>query len=446
MLKKQFAKWKKIPPQSPALLFLAAMILSFGIVLFNHSWSKFYTGSWDGYSELLAVGRITQMQQGQSAPGGFLGVYTAEWGDGEGYALLKDNTPQTAGNYKSYAHQSGLQGTLEGTLAKALCLLPISGEARLNTLYFVNCWLFYTLAVWLCLQLAGHFGIGAGLGALAAVWFCPWLTMGAKNLYWVLWTWLLPCCAGVLLAKNEISKEKSRALALAGVWAAVFVRCLCGFEYVTTTLILCELPLAVCWLEDTKNRKAWFWAMLQAGCAALAGALAALLVWLGQCTAYYGSAARAWQEVAGIALARAGAGAVEGDAASAATQSVPLFEALKAFITDPGAQVKIAAVSVSILPVLLLGAVLALGLAAMAAKQKNRARLRGLCGMWALGLAAPLSWMVLAKGHAFVHMHLTPMLWSFALLPCTAALLGWLGENAVKKIISIRSNVHHDLR
>ena len=160
------------------------------MVLANHSWSKFYTGSWDGYSELLAVGRITQLQQGQSAPGGFLGVYTAEWGDGEGYALLKDNTPQSPETYKSYVHQSGLQGTLEGGLARVLCRVPsLSGEGRLNVLYFVNCWLFYLLAVRLCLALAGHYGPGAGLGALAAVWFAPWLTMGAKNLYWVLWTW-----------------------------------------------------------------------------------------------------------------------------------------------------------------------------------------------------------------------------------------------------------------
>ena len=153
--------------QHPALPALLAALLAFVMVLANHSWSKFYTGSWDGYSELLAVGRITQLQQGQSAPGGFLGVYTAEWGDGEGYALLKDNTPQSPETYKSYVHQSGLQGTLAGGLARVLCRVPsLSGEGRLNVLYFVNCWLFYLLAVRLCLALAGYYGTGAGLGAL----------------------------------------------------------------------------------------------------------------------------------------------------------------------------------------------------------------------------------------------------------------------------------------
>ena len=310
--------------QHPALPALLAALLAFVMVLANHSWSKFYTGSWDGYSELLAVGRITQLQQGQSAPGGFLGVYTAEWGDGDGYALLKDNTPQSPEDYKSYVHQSGLQGTLEGGLARALCRVPsLSGEGRLNVLYFVNCWLFYLLAVRLCLALAGHYGPGAGLGALAAVWFAPWLTMGAKNLYWVLWTWLLPCCAGLALAKRMRKTGKLSNWALAGVFAAVLVRCLCGFEYITTILILCEIPLAVCWLEQLgPGRRRWFTAMLNTGMAGIFAVLTALAVWLGQCTVYYSSFARALQEVGSIALARAGGAAVEGDAASALTDSL----------------------------------------------------------------------------------------------------------------------------
>ena len=417
-----------------AFLFLAAAVLAFFMVLVNHSWSKFYTGNWDGYSELLAVGRITQVQQGQSAPGDFLGIYTAEWGDGEGYTILKENPAQNPADYKSYAHQSGAQGTLEGALAKLLCRLPISGEMRLNVLYFANAWLFYTLGGFLCLRLAGHFGPGAGLGALAAVWFAPWLTMGAKNLYWVLWTWLLPCCAGLALAKCCRQKGKAGAGALLGVFAAVLVRCLCGFEYVTTVLILCEAPLAVCWLEETKRRKTWFWAMLQTGIAALAGALAALLVWLWQCSCYYGSWARAWQEVSGIALARAGAGTVEGDAASAATGQVPLGKALLAFVQDPGAQLKFGPIAVPVLPMLLLGALLALAVLLLALKHKDCPQLRGLCGLWVLGTVAPLSWMVLAKGHAYVHMHLTPMLWSFAALPCTLALLGWWVQFFLKNI------------
>ena len=420
----------------PAFLWLAAALLALVIVLANRSWSKFYTGSWDGYSELLAVGRITQLQQGQTAPGGFLGVYTAEWGDGQGYALLKENPPQDPADYKSYVHQSGLQGTLEGLLARMLLAVPgVSGEGRLNALYFVNCWLFYLLAARLCLALAGHFGPGAGLGALAAVLCAPWLTMGAKNLYWALWTWLLPCCAGLYLARRMQNTEKAGFKAFAGVFLAVLVRCLCGFEYISTILILCEMPLAVCWLEQKPRRRSWFFAMLHTGIAAVLGAAAALLVWLGQSTVYYGSLGRAVQEVFATAFARAGGAAMAGDAASAMTAQLRIGQVISIFISDSEPQLRLGALQLPVLPVLALGAALALALCALAVRHKNAPALRGLCGLWALGLAAPISWMALSKGHAYLHTHLTPMLWSFALLPCTAAVCGWACQQLLQKFL-----------
>ena len=43
-----------------------------------------------------------------------------------------------------------------------------------------------------------------------------------------------------------------------------------------------------------------------------------------------------------------------------------------------------------------------------------------------LGLAAPVSWMVLAPAHCEPHPHLIPMLWNFAFAPAGAAAMGGL--------------------
>lgn len=410
---------------------LTAMLLSLAIVTAGRSWSKFYTGSWDGYSELLAVGRITQLQQGQTAPGNFLGVYTDEWGDGQGYTLLKDNLPQNPAAYKSYVHQSGVQGTLEGLLARLLLYLPgISGETRLNILYFINCWLLYGLAVWLCTALGEHFGAETGIGAILAILGSCWLASGAKNLYWVLWTWLLPCCAGVLLTRRCCRKHRSDPWGLAAVFAAVCLRCLCGFEYVSSILILCELPLAVYWLERKKERRLWLVRMMHTGLAAVGGAATALLCWLVQCAAYYGSFSRAWQEVTATALSRAGGAAVEGDEVS--ELSVTAVQVLSRFILDENPQLQYGALQLPVLPILLLGVILTVGCGVLALRGPAGSRPLGLCGLWLLGFMAPVSWMLLSKGHAYLHTHLTPMLWCFAMVPCTGALAGWWCLRAVR--------------
>ena len=252
----------------------------------------------------------------------------------------------------------------------------------------------------------------------------------------------MPCCAGLALAKSMRKTGRLSNWALAGVFAAVLVRCLCGFEYITTILILCEIPLAVCWLEQLgPGRRRWFTAMLNTGMAGIFAVLTALAVWLGQCTVYYSSFARALREVGGIALARAGGAAVEGDAASALTAQLGAGQVLQKYALAPEPQLQLGPAGVAVMPVLALGAVLAGAALVWALVQRKFRQPRGLCGLWVLGLAAPLSWMLLSKGHSYVHPHLTPMLWSFALLPCTAALLGWWCQILVQKFL-FRKEIH----
>ena len=57
----------------------------------------------------------------------------------------------------------------------------------------------------------------------------------------------------------------------------------------------------------------------------------------------------------------------------------------------------------------------------------------GLAALFLLGLAAPISWMVLAPAHCEPHPHLIPMLWNFAFAPAGAAAIGGLLRLMVQK-------------
>ena len=76
----------------------------------------------------------------------------------------------------------------------------------------------------------------------------------------------------------------------------------------------------------------------------------------------------------------------------------------------------------------------ALCLAVLALRKKPLAVLAGSALVWVLNLAAPVSWMVLSKAHAYVHVHLVPMLWHFALVPVSCALLVWLVKTAITAV------------
>lgn len=218
-------------------------VLTFGL----HNQDTYLTGFWDDYSQALVFARMLQMQQDQQSPGGFLGTYTEEFGDTQNRYLYRENTPVEPEDYHAYTHQTGLQGWALGILNKVFSIWQDSGEARERMLYATNSILFYAAALALAWAAGRAYGAPAGVGwALAAV-LAPWVQRGMKDLYWCLWTWLLPMLAGALLCAVTRRRGRTPWYCYALCFAAPMLRCMCGFEFISTFLILGEIPLFACW-------------------------------------------------------------------------------------------------------------------------------------------------------------------------------------------------------
>ena len=153
--------WQTLPaPLRGAATLLAVLALAALLTTVRHNASAYLTGVWDTGSQTLVYGRIHQIEQGQQAPGGFLGVYTDDWSDDTNRALFRDDTPTDAAAFHPYTHQSGLQGWLFSQRGRS----PAPDRRA----------------------------AGAAAFGFASVLLAPWLQRGMKDLYWCLWTWLLP--------------------------------------------------------------------------------------------------------------------------------------------------------------------------------------------------------------------------------------------------------------
>ena len=416
-------------------LFACAVVLALAL----QNGSTYATGSWDDYSQQLVFGRMLQMQQDQSAPGGFMGVYTQDWGDGQNRYWYRDNTPVDAADFQSYTHQSGLQGTVLGVLNKVYSVWQDDGTARETMLYTTNAVLFYFLTLALCLALRRAAGWLPALGWLAAALLAPGIQSGMKDLYWCLWIWLLPVLAGTALCAVTLRRGRTPAWTYLLVGAACLVRCMCGFEFVSTFLILAETPLAFCWAASLAGRqpgRPWFFRMVRAGLSALGGVAAALLVWLCQGYAYYGS----WGESLANILGAAGSRISISDGAVRQGVTIPGVLA-KYFVADATPALRLGGWQIPLGP--LLAAVLALALAAAALLLALRRRdlLRGLAPMaclWALAVLAPASWLVLSKAHSDVHSHLIPVLFQYSAVPASLALAGALAAAVLRAARGVR--------
>ena len=303
------------------LTLLAVVLLAALLTHWRQNASTYATGFWDTGSQPLVFGRMLQMENHQSAPGGFMGVYTQEWSDGQNRTWFRENTPVNAEDFQAYTHQSGLQGWAFGLLNRAFRLVQPSGETRETWLYTVNCILFYTAELLLALAVWRQAGPAAALVWVLAVVFAPWPQRGMKDLYWCLWTWLLPVLASLLLCRVTVRKGRTSGWCFGLVALAVLIRCMCGFEFVSTFLILCEIPLccalmqSLCVDRNLPAARRWLGRTAGTGAAALGGMAAALGLWFWQEVQYFGGkqgAAFAVRPCDNYAAAAAGCGAGRG--------------------------------------------------------------------------------------------------------------------------------------
>lgn len=420
---------------------MVVVVLAVVLTVWRHNGSTYLTGFWDNGSQTLVFGRMLQMQQNQTSPGGFMGVYTQDWSDEQNRYWYRDNTPVSPQDFQAYTHQTGLQGWAFGVLNKVLSVFEDRGEAREIMLYNINSMLFYAATLLVCLAVWRAWGPLSALAWLCAVVFAPWPQRGMKDLYWCLWTWLLPVLASLLLCRVTVRKGRTSGWCFGLVALAVLIRCMCGFEFVSTFLILCEIPLccalmqSLCVDRNLPAARRWLGRTAGTGAAALGGMAAALGLWFWQEVQYFGTAAEAFASMTQAVTSRV-------SVSDNAVRAVTIPEVLHLyFVENKEPLLQFGPVTITLLP--LLAAVLAEGIlcAVLLARRGQPAKLAPLATAWVLSLAAPVSWMVLSKAHAAIHTHLVPMLWHFALVPVSCLALVVM----TKEIVSLLFRRRPDL-
>ena len=229
--------------------------------------------------------------------------------------------------------------------------------------------------------------------------------------------------ASLLLCRVTARKGRTPGWCFALVALAVLVRCMCGFEFISTFLILCEIPLCCalvqtfCVDRDPQAARRWLGRTVGTGAAALGGMAAALGLWLWQEVQYFGTAAEALASMTQAVTSRV---SVSDDAVRAVT--IPEVLHLY-FAENQEPLLQFGPVTVTLLPLLAVVLAEAAVCAVLLARRRQLAKLAPLATAWVLSLAAPVSWMVLSKAHAAIHTHLVPMLWHFALVPVSCLAL-----------------------
>ena len=135
------------------------------------------------------------------------------------------------GYLECYISQYGLQGKIFRHLARLM-----DYEDAIGNLNLICCLLTALVFVLLTLLLGKKYNpILAGC-FLATVSLAPFVINYARNLYWLEFTWFIPMLIG-LFCSWKLQQQRWRIACYIATFISITVKCLCGYEYITSIML-----------------------------------------------------------------------------------------------------------------------------------------------------------------------------------------------------------------
>jgi len=385
-------------------------------------------------SEIYVMGRLVKSQQdGVFSAGGLLAIGGVREFSVDSRVIKNQYqrylTPRDFKQYWIYKSTPGFQGILFSLFDRYTGFTPQSNLSIFR--WSVSIFLAATLTAF-CVWVAAEFGwLATGLVVLF-VMASKWLTILGGNLYWCLGAFYLPWSVLTFMTQKR-GQAHTWPLPSIFLWSyclALAKILLTGFEFITAALVMFSTPFIFYGVWYRWPWKLWFQRLATFGAAMLAGILSGLLVLTVQVRAVLGSyeAARAYILFAWV---RRTTGADEG--------WINPLDVVKTYLGgyafDVAGRLR---VGPGILAELLNGKyVFLIGLIVVASalffvrywrQPKTQTYSIGLALIvtcW-YSMLAPLSWLIVFKEHAAIHLRLDYIVWQMPFLLYGMALIGFV--------------------
>lgn len=302
--------------------------------------------------------------------------------------------------YDPYFRQMGIQGLYTSFVQK------ITGADIGDTVRYTR-----MLNALLCAVMCGiislwcykEFGKIIGIASAVLFAFSPWLTVSARNLYWAMWLMFLPAVITLILLRRD--EKKGKYCGVAAFFAAlvsVFLKCGAGYEFVSCVLVCMEIPYIYYAVKNKWSFKKFITRAVVCGIGGVAGFFAAVGINLYQCTRLVGTFDRALDLMIENISKRTGAFGVEQtNELIIASLNVSPLTVVNTYLFSGE-------------PILFgfnMFEIIAFFLVMLCIHMASGKGSRGGYIASAVSVIGPLSWMILAKGHSYIHCHINYVLW-----------------------------------
>jgi len=297
-----------------------------------------------------------------------------------------------------YTSQIGLQGMFFGLMGEILFFFDINSLVAIFQIFTATC--SALIIVLILYSLKKEFGyLSTFIVAFVIIICSPYLCSMARNLYWVPSTFLLPTLIMFFLMTNSKFSKNNRFTfaALCLLFLSVFIKCACGYEFITTVLISATIPLFYFSIKNKTQKKEFFTRFIQVVCVCVFAFLVAISIHLVQLTFYFNDFGSAFKNLLEVIAKRTTSFGSTGEIPEVYWESLnaSTISVLMKYFKHP--------VSIIVVTLLLPTITFVRGIK----QNKNKAfedkiNTAGLVASW-ISLLAPLSWFIFAKAHSYIH-------------------------------------------
>ncbi len=156
---------------------------------------------------------------------------SGKYGSLENIKFYDTNHNVIKGSVKAYKSQFGLQGKIFRRIARY-----IDEDIVFELLHLICACATAITFVLIVLLISVKYNNLLASVFYITFWLSPWIINFARNLYWVEFTWFIPMLIGLYCAINMGSKKK-RILSYVLAYVFILVKCLCGYEYISTIML-----------------------------------------------------------------------------------------------------------------------------------------------------------------------------------------------------------------
>ena len=303
--------------------------------------------------------------------------------------------------YDPYFRQIGIQGLYASFVQK---ITGADLEATVRYTRMINSLLCALMCAVFAFWLWKERGETSAILSVVFFAFSPWLTVSARNLYWSTWLMLLPAVLMLIILRHDaVRKKYSNTLAFILCFVSIFLKCGAGYEFVSCVLVCMEIPLIYYAVQNSWNIKKFFIRAAVSGIGGIMGFAAAVGVNLFQCKKLVGDFNTAVQLMMENISKRTGAfGFEQTNELIIASLNVSPITVINTYLFSGE-------------PVLFgfnMAEIIAFFLVMLCVHLITKKGSEAAYAASVVSLVGPLSWMILAKGHSFIHCHINYILWS----------------------------------